>query len=131
MRKFCNTEVEAVYSNNPAPQKKALLNLRELVLETAQEIEKVSEVTEALKWGQPSFVCKSGSTIRIDKVKDSEDIAIYFICTTNLVERFKEHYPDQFDYKGKRAIQFDLNDKMPVEELKHCIAMALTYKLKN
>jgi len=129
MRKFNNKEVEITYLSIPKAQKDALLNLREHIFETAEELENVSEVTETLKWGQPSFTCKTGSTIRIDKVKDSEDVAIYFICTTNLVERFKEHYPDIFDYRGTRSIQFRIDDEIPIDELKHCIGMALTYKL--
>jgi len=33
----------------------------------------------------------------------------------------------QFKYGGKRSIDFNLNDDVPVEELKQCIALALTY----
>jgi hypothetical protein len=34
-------------------------------------------------------------------------------------------------FKGNRAIIFDVNDKVPVEELKHCIALSLTYRSRK
>ena len=52
---------------------------------------------------------------------------MFFKCTANLVPAFKEKFPQQFKYGGKRSIDFNLNDDVPVEELKQCIALALTY----
>ena len=79
-----------------------LTALRALILDVAENTRGVGQIEECLKWGQPSFVTvkpKSGSTIRIDAVRDSEtEYAMYFICHTNLVERFRELYPDTFDF---------------------------------
>jgi hypothetical protein len=36
---------------------------------------------------------------------------------------------DKFRFEGNRAILFNLEDKIPVHELRQCIAMALTYHL--
>ena len=117
------------------PGRQAMLRrLRQLVLDTAGRTEGVGDIAECLKWGQPSFVTenpKSGSTIRIDAVRDRPDaVAMYFICTSGLVERFREQYPDTFDYEGNRALVFGMGDDLPEAELSHCIAMALTSKLK-
>jgi len=57
--------------------------------------------------------------------------SIYFKCQTSLVNTFKELYKDQFRYEGNRAILFNINDKIPVGELNHCIAMALIYHLSK
>jgi len=57
--------------------------------------------------GQPSYLTaesKSGSTIRIDQVKaEAGQYAVYFHCQTDLVETFRELYPE-LSYSGNRAI---------------------------
>ncbi|MEO0909576.1 MAG: hypothetical protein AAFX96_04300, partial [Pseudomonadota bacterium] len=70
-----------------------------------------------------------GSTVRIDKSGDG--VSVYFICTTGLVDQFREIYPESFNYVGNREIHFDLKDKLPKDELKHCIAMAFTHHLNK
>ncbi|MGI9352053.1 MAG: DUF1801 domain-containing protein [Rhizobiaceae bacterium] len=125
--------VEEVYNTFSGPQGDRLRALRELVLEVAANTKGVGRIEECLKWGQPSFVTvtpKSGSTIRIDAVKGSDTrYAMYFICNTNLVDRFRQRYPDTFTFEGNRALVFDVSEPAPEEELKHCVAMALTYHL--
>lgn len=135
MTPFKNSTVQEVFEAYSPAQKQALLALRELVFETANAQDEIGDIEEALKWGQPSFLTKTGSTLRIDKVKDSENIcprvAMYFICTTHLVDRFSEIYPDTFHYEGGRAIQFEIGKPYDKQALKHCIAIALTHKLKK
>jgi hypothetical protein len=75
---------------------------------------------------------KSGSTVRIDWKEANEDqYAMYFKCTTNLVETFREKYPTEFRYGGNRSIFFNEDDEIPVKELCDCIALALTYHLRK
>jgi hypothetical protein len=107
--------------------------LRELVLETAREIDGITNIEETLKWGEPSYLTKSGSTIRIAwKSKTPDQYAMYFKCTSRLVEVFKMIFTNRFDFEGNRAIVFQLNDKIPIEDLKYCIKAALTYhKVKH
>jgi len=107
--------------------------LRNLILETASEIEGVNKIDETLKWGEPSFTTKYGSTIRIDwKAKHPNQYAIYFHCKTKLVDTFKERYKNSFKFEGNRAIVFNIDENVPVEELKHCIELSLTYhSIKN
>lgn len=58
--------------------------------------------------------------------------AMYFHCKTKLVDTFKELYKDKFTFEGNRAIVFNINDKVSVNELKHCISLSLTYhKIKH
>ena len=107
--------------------------LRDLVIETAQEQEGITELEESLKWGEPSFLTKNGSTLRMDwKEKTPEQYAMYFKCTSRLVETFKMVYGDQFRYQKNRAIVFDLEQKVPAKELKKCIKATLLYhKVKD
>lgn len=102
--------------------------LRKLVLETAQEVESIDAIEETLKWGEPSFLVKKGSTLRMDwKAKAPDQYAMYFKCTSRLGETFKVVFKDVFQWKGKRAIIFQMEDEVPVEPLKQCIKTALTY----
>ena len=85
-----NPEVAQVFDGYPAPMRRRMLRLRQLVLDTAAETEGVAAVEEALKWGEPSFLTKGGSTIRMDwKAKSPHRYALYFNCNTSLVDTFK------------------------------------------
>ena len=91
-------------------------------------------IEEALKWGQPSYLTPetgSGSTIRIDRMKSADNqVAVFFHCQTDLVETFRELYPE-LSYSGNRAILLDADKKLPEAELRHCVALALTYHLRK
>jgi len=123
-----NPKVEDVFKKYPKPFGKKLEYLRKLVLETAAEIESIDEIEETLKWREPSYLVKKGSTIRMDwKEKNPDQYAIYFKCTSKLVLTFQQVYGDIFSYEKTRAIVFKLEDEVPEKELKHCISLALTY----
>ena len=106
--------------------------MRRLILATAKATNGVGLVEETLKWGQPSYLTpetRSGSTIRIDRVKEvAAQYAVFFHCQTNLVETFRELYPE-LRYGGNRCILLKAEDKLPEAELRHCVALALTYHL--
>ncbi|WP_416308631.1 DUF1801 domain-containing protein [Neptunicella sp. SCSIO 80796] len=104
-----------------------MLTLRELILDVASQ-PVIGEVVETLKWGEPSYIAKHGSTLRFDwKKKSPDQYALYFNCNTRLVETFKEIYDELFSYEGHRAIVFQLNDKIPATQLQHCIELSLKY----
>jgi hypothetical protein len=128
-------EVEAVFNAYPRPLKARLLALRRLIFQTAEATSGVGALQETLKWGQPSYLTpatKSGSTIRIDRVKSAANqYAIYFHCQTDLVETFRELYPTEFSYGANRCIFLDAAEKLPEPALRHCLALALTYHLNK
>jgi hypothetical protein len=134
-KEFENIEVAAIYDNSPKEVRDKLLELRQLVFDTAESINEVGELEETLKWGQPSYLTtksKSGSMIRIDKLKNQPSkYAIYFLCQTSLVDSFRGMFGDKLVFEGNRAIHIDVNDDLPICELKQCITMALTYRLTN
>ncbi|MFC5625613.1 DUF1801 domain-containing protein [Algoriphagus winogradskyi] len=122
-----NLEVAAVFSKYPDSVRDKMLNLRRLVLEVAEEIG-LSSLEETLKWGEPSFLAKKGSTIRMDwKAKNPDQYAMYFKCTSKLVPSFRLAYDEVFAYEGNRAIVFKMDEEIPETELKNCIKAALTY----
>ncbi len=128
-----NPQVDNVFANYPEHIRTKLLDLRELILHTAEELEDVSKIEETLKWGEPSYLTKNGSTLRIDwKSKKPDQYAMYFKCTSRLVETFRSIFKTTFKYEGNRAIVFNLDDEIPVQELKECIKATLIYhKVKH
>ncbi|GAL82618.1 hypothetical protein JCM19274_4071 [Algibacter lectus] len=121
--------MEHVFNAYPEFVKNKILHLRALILDVANNIESINTIEETLKWGgEPSYLVKKGSTLRIDwKPKKPDQYAMYFKCTSKLVETFKIVFKDNFEFEGHRAIVFQLNDTIPETELKQCITAALTY----
>jgi len=120
--------VVAVLAAYPAGIKAKLLSLRRVILEVATKMD--VELNETLRWGQPAYVSKGGSTIRVDRLKgDSSRVAMFFICHTDLIASFRELYPE-LSYEGNRAILLDVRGRLPEDALRHCVSLALTYKLK-
>ena len=66
MVKRVNPKVAEVFNKYPDDIHEKLMFLRKLVLETASEADEVTAIEETLKWGEPSYLAKTGSTIRID-----------------------------------------------------------------
>jgi hypothetical protein len=134
MRKFHDARVAATFKAYPPVMRARLMALRETIFEVAAATPGVGGLTETLKWRQPSYLTEetgSGTTVRIDRLKgDSGGYAVYFHCRSGLVGQFRELYPDTFAYDGKRAITFGPDDRLPLGELKHCLALALTHHLR-
>lgn len=130
-RKFeviTDPKVAEVFANYPDEVRDKMQNLRELVIKTAEDTEGIYKLEETLKWREPSFVTKNGSTLRIDwKEKTPNQYAMYFQCSSRLVDTFKLVFDHQFKYEGNRAIVFQLNQKILERELRECIKTALTY----
>lgn len=133
MELISDPRVKAVFDNYPASVRAQLLHLRELVLSAASAMDGLKTLEETLKWGEPSYLTRHGSTVRMDwKAKNPEQYALYFKCTSRLVPTFKTLYPDTFAFEGNRAIVFHLYGPLPDAEVRHCISMALTYhKIKH
>lgn len=136
MRRFADPAVAAVFAACPAcpaGTRKRLLALRELVFDVAAKTDGVGPLTETLKWGQPSYLTeetRSGTTVRIDRLKKGEGYALYVHCQSGLVPKFRELYGDTFRYEGKRALLFETDTRLPLPELRHCIGLALTHHLR-
>lgn len=123
-----DADVRAKFEAYPPPVRKKLLRLRRLILETARELDLLDTVTESLKWGEPSYLAKGGSAVRIDYKPDAPDrYAVYFQCQTSLVATFREIHQDALEFEGNRAIVLRRSAALPVGRLRHCISLALRY----
>lgn len=119
----------AYFAALPKPVSEELLRLRELVHRVAEETAGVGPLAETLKWSEPSYTPAKagiGSSVRLAALRDGR-VAVHFICHTGLVARFRELYPEVFDYQGKRSILIEPGRPVDEQALSHCVAMALTY----
>ena len=133
-QKFDDPAVQAVFENFPDAVRGRLLALRRLIFDVAESTEGVGPLTETLKWGQPAYLTeksKSGSTVRLGVTKNPGEAAVFFICHTGLVSRFKDVMPEALPYQGTRAIVFEAEDAVNEDALAQCLAMAMTFKKKT
>jgi hypothetical protein len=133
MKRFADPAVAAVFKAYPPALRKRLMALRDLVFDVAAKTEGVGPLTETLKWGQPSYLTektRSGSTVRIDRLKNGDGYAVYFHCRSGLVPRFRDLYAGTFRFEGKRALLFAPDERLPRRALRHCLGLALTHHLR-
>ena len=123
------------FSTYPKPVRDRLLALRKMIFDVAKKTPGVGKVEEAVRWGQPSYLTVetgSGSTLRIDGIRNEpRKYAMYFICTSGLIEDFRDLYKGEMKFEGNRSIVFDVKDRLPEAALRHCISLALTYHLRK
>ncbi len=125
-------DVAEVFQSYQAAQRGTLLKLRQMILDTAER-NNLGEIVETLKWGQPAYITRNrtGSTIRLGwSSKKPERASLFFICTTDLISRFRDLYADQFSFEGNREIYFETSAPLPRTPLGHILTMALTYHKK-
>ena len=128
---FQSPDVESVFATYSEELRAPLIQLRQLIFDTASELEGVGPLEETLKWGQPSYLTTqsgTGTTIRIDRIKSKPGrYAMYVHCQTSLLPTYRELYPEELRFDGNRCIEFNLCEEPPTGPLRHCIGLALTY----
>ena len=133
LTRFSDENVAKVFDTYPEPIKTSLLRLRQLIMDTAAGLEDLNGFQETLKWGEPSSLCKQGSTIRLGwQQNHPKQYKLMFHCQTKLIDSFREVFPDELRYEGNRAIVF--HDQAPINKdvLRQCILAALRYhKIKQ
>ncbi|WP_299813155.1 DUF1801 domain-containing protein [uncultured Roseibium sp.] len=125
-----HTDVQSVLDSYPDALKNALLDLRQLIRDIANQNAEIGTLEETLKWGQPSFLTvrpKTGTTIRIDRdTSKNGDYVLYVNCQSSLVSEWRALFP-HLHFGGDRSVHFRLSDPLPENELRQIITMALTY----
>lgn len=128
MKFISDEKVSNKFENYPVTVRPQMEKLRELILETAESLSEIVLLEETLKWGEPSYLTKIGSTLRMDwKSKTPNHYALYFKCTSKLIPSIKEVYGGIFHYEGNRALLFGLDEELPIGALQECIKAALCY----
>ncbi|SEW31750.1 protein of unknown function (DU1801) [Aliiroseovarius sediminilitoris] len=128
-RSFQNAAVADTFAGFPGDARAGLLELRDLIFETARDTPGVGRIEETLKWGQPAYLTpdsKSGTTIRLG-VPKTGGFALYVHCQTTLIAEFRSLFADGLTFDGNRAILFQDGQALPTEPLRLFIRNALTY----
>lgn len=118
-------EVAAAYEALPGEVRAVLLRLRALVLCVAEETG-AGPVTEALRWGQPSYLAPKGATLRLGQSKSGAP-AVFVTCTTTLIEGFRPIAPRGVRCEGRRAVVIDDPARFDPAGLAPLIGQALNY----
>ncbi len=127
-----NHSVEQVFRSYPENVKSIMMVLRNVILDVASKLDSNYDVEETLKWGEPSYLLKGGSTVRIGwKETTPECVGLYFNCNTKLVDTFRTIYSEALEFEGNRAIIIDINSELPQEIIRECIKVALTYHMRK
>lgn len=126
--------VAAVFATYPPAIRRRLLELRDVIFETAASVDDVGDLTETLKWGEPAYLpvkTRIGSTIRLGwKASVPNQYALYFNCNTTLVDSFRTYFPE-LHYGGNRAVLLEQDGPASLSALAHCIELTLTYHVRK
>ena len=129
-----NHDVAERFASYPANVRMKMERLRSLIFAVAAQDGRVGELEETLKWGEPAYLTpasKSGTTIRIDwKAKSPSQLGLYVNCKTTLIDTYRSLFP-QLSFLGNRAVFLDVSDEFSENELRTCIALALTYHINK
>ncbi|TGK82630.1 hypothetical protein EHQ24_10915 [Leptospira noumeaensis] len=126
--KFPSEEISSYYFNLTPVMFDLFMEIRTWIYELSKSDEKIGEIEECLKWGEPSFLTpktKSGSTIRMAKVNEFE-FALYFNCKTTIAQEIAMEFPE-LNCDGRRAVYFSVSKKLSKAKLIACLKKALLY----
>lgn len=118
--------VQAVIAEYPADARAGVLRLRALIYEVAEEVPSAGEIEECLKWGQPAYLAKTGSTLRIG-VHKKAGFALFAHCQTTIIAAYAQAFPGWDRIDGNRAMLFDSPEQIEPARLAKLIRYALTY----
>lgn len=128
---FSDPKIRDVYAGFSRPARDGMLKIRDLIIDAAKADSRIGEVSETLKWGQPSYIPrapKTGTPIRLGVPKVGE-FAIFVHCQTTVISEFRSLFPDDFTYDGNRAVIFSGVQEIVPSKVTLIIQRALTYRL--
>lgn len=122
--------LESVVSQWPQQAQLRFHCLRRIIHDTAAINPEVAPLSEELKWGEPSFLTKTGTTLRIAwKPRTPEEIGLFVICRTDLLDQVRSLYGEAFRYEGTRALYLPLSDPIPSDAVSYLALRTQTYRL--
>ena len=118
-------DVTRVIEGYAPDTRKGVLTLRDLILDLADE-----PLTEALRWGQPSYIARRGTPLRLGPHREAS-FAIFAHCQSNVINTYASQFPGWDRIDGNRAVLFDHVDQIEPERLATLIRHALTYRRRG
>ncbi|MFT5341256.1 MAG: hypothetical protein ACI9BH_000466 [Paracoccaceae bacterium] len=132
-RQFAWADIKAAFDIPDTQAREGLLALRDLVFDVADDLPQTGRITEALRWGQPSYLTpetKSGSTLRLG-IPKSGGFALFVHCQTTLISDYRAAFHSAKNIEGKRAILFKKAAEIDPNRARWLIRRSLTYHLKT
>ncbi|MCL6284687.1 DUF1801 domain-containing protein [Ruegeria sp. 2012CJ41-6] len=126
MTPFQSPKVEDAFAAFPPSAQEGLLRLREMIFDTAAALPEPAMLSEELKWGQPAYLTRKGTTIRLGIPKQAH-FGMFVHCQTRLIPEFSQTFPGIDRIEGTRAVLFDDANEISTERHGWLIARALTY----
>ncbi|MCL2912666.1 DUF1801 domain-containing protein [Shewanella corallii] len=85
-------------------------------------------VTQALKWGEPSFVVSGGTPVRFGWNPSFPDsVFLYVHCSSRIIDTLREVTPGLTTLHGNRAIELPINLPWPESDIDTFLTLALDY----
>ncbi len=99
-----------------------------MIFEVATETPEVGEVTETLKWGQPSYATATGTPVRLGVVTSGQP-ALFVHCQTRVIADARAVFGQELGFEGNRAVVLPVDAATSDDALRQIIHAALTYRL--
>ncbi len=113
-----NAAFEAI---DPAPRR-VLLAVRDLILNEAGDV----PVEEALRWGQPAYLTKKGTTIRLGVSKAGLP-SVFTHCQSSVMSDVQAVAGEGLIWDGNRGVSWRVEDDLPEAVLRILARRALRY----
>ncbi|WP_380056399.1 DUF1801 domain-containing protein [Falsihalocynthiibacter sp. SS001] len=127
---FSDPAIAKVFGGFEPDTRAGLLQLRAMIFDVATAEARIGEVSETLKWGQPSYVPKRanvGTPVRLAATDGGFALLVH--CQTTIVGEFRALFPDVLEYDGNRAVVFRRAADIHADCVSQFIQRALKYKL--
>ncbi len=112
-------EVKAAFDKLPEGPRADLLAVRKMILSAGVEVE------EALRWGQPAYLAKKGTTIRLGLTKAGLP-SVFTHCQSSVMGDVQAVVGGGLNWDGNRGLSWSQGD-LPDEVLRLIIQRALSY----
>ncbi|WP_069301190.1 DUF1801 domain-containing protein [Neptunicoccus sediminis] len=119
-------EVQAAFDTFAPEEREKLHVVRRLIFQCAVAIE-AGPVTETLRWGQPAYLVKRGSSLRLGIGKTGQ-AAIFAHCQSSIISDFATVFGADFKLDGNRAVYLEKLGPEVLEKLQFLILHGLQYK---
>lgn len=123
-------DIQAALNVLPDAARPELVRLREAIFEVASTIQNAGQVTETLKWGQPSYAVATGTPLRLGITKTGGP-AIFVHCQTTVVADARLALEPDLSFEGNRAVLVPQDRAFPDAALRQVIHSALTYRSRR
>lgn len=130
------TTIELYLEHLPDTHRQPLLTIQAWIADEASAAD-AEPVATSLKWGQPSYTVSGGTPIRLgydDTDPKTPTVSLYMHCQTQLVETFRELYPDTdqpWTWIKTRELRLPADQPLPETMIRQFIQFALTYQRRK